>query len=306
MLQKIVLVGIALVLASPALAQEQSGFAESGGARIFYRVLGDGAPILLINGGPGWSSDHMLPVARKLSETHRAILFDQRGTGKSELATLDSTTITMDAMVEDIEALREHLGFGNWTVMGHSFGGMLSMAYAAEHPEPIDALILSAPAGPNTDFLAYYPASLNDRLLPHEQDAVAYWSDPDRIAAMPETASYELARATIGGFLFDRSRLPEMLAVLDKDTWSISTSNRVWADLSRIAFDVREPLSAFDRPVLVVQGRQDALGDHHAQQVSDVFPQAKLLIIEESAHIMWLDQEERYFSAISDFLGGLQ
>jgi len=286
----------------PAHGQSAAGYARADGADIRYRVLGAGRPLLLVNGGPGWSSAHMLPVAERLAESHRVILFDQRGTGASRLAVLDSTTVTMRAMVEDIDALRRHLSIETWIVMGHSFGGMLAMAYAAEHPEPVEALVLSAPAGPSLDFLGWYPASLNDRLLPAERETVAYWSDAEILEADPTQAGYEIVKASIGAFLYDRSRLSEVLAVIDENTWSVTTSQLVWRDLARADFDVNQPLGAFQRPVLVVQGRQDALGDLHAYRVSEIFPNASLQIIEESAHLMWVDQEQRYYDAVMGFL----
>lgn len=292
-----------VALAAPARAQESEGYAPADGVRIHYRILGDGPPLLLINGGPGWSSDHMLPVARRLAGSRRVILFDQRGTGRS---TLDAAgaAMTMDAMVEDVESLRSHLGIDRWTVYGHSFGGMLAMAYAAAHPGPVDALVLSAPAGGSTDFLAYYPASLQDRMRPDEREAVAWWSDSSRMAAMPRRAAFEIVRASMGAFLYDRGRLPEVLSTLDEETWSPETAARVWADLVA-GFDVREPLRVFEKPVLVVQGRQDALGDLHAFETARLFPRGRLEILEESAHLMWVDRPERYYEVVLGFLDSL-
>lgn len=293
---------LAVLLSPLCSAQSQEGSVATDGVEIHYRVFGEGPPLLLLNGGPGWSSDHMVPVAERLARTHRVVLFDQRGTGRSQPAVLDSTTITLPALVDDIEAVRSHLGVDSWTVMGHSFGGLLAMAYAAAYPAPIDALVLSAPAGPTLAFLDYYQASLSDRLLPYEREAIAFWSDPERVGAAPKKAAYEIARATVGAFLYDRTHLDEMLAVLDEETWSMATSNLVWADLARTDFDVREPLKEFSHPVLVVQGRQDALGDLHAHEVAEVFPNATLEIVEESAHILWLDQPETYYGLLDAFL----
>lgn len=294
-----------LAFAAPgaARAQETDGFATARGVRIHYRTVGDGPPLLLINGGPGWSSAHMLPVARRLADARRVILFDQRGTGESVLRRLDSTTVTMRAMVDDIDALRRHLGIERWDVMGHSFGGMLAMAYAAAYPERVSSMVLSAPGGADLSLLDYYEASLADRLLPWEREAAAFWSDPERMGAAPKHAAYEIARATVGAFLYDRARLPDLLAVLDEDTWSIPVSNLVWGDLARTDFDVRDSMRRFHAPVLVVQGRQDALGALHARQIADLFDHAEFRIIEEAAHLMWLDQEAEYYDVVRGFLG---
>lgn len=308
-LHRLLPLSIALIalLAVRARAQVvvETGRAPADGVDLRYRVLGTGRPLLVVNGGPGWSSDHMLPVAERLAGSWRVILFDQRGTGGSALEVADSTTVTMSAMVEDMEALRRHLGIERWVVFGHSFGGMLALAYAAAHPERVAALVLSAPAGPTLDFLDYYPASLEDRMLPAERETVALWSDSARMAAEPRKAAYEIVRASMGAFLYDRSRLGEARAIVDEDTWSPATSALVWWDLARTGFDVREPLRGFDRPVLVVQGRQDALGDLHAWRVAELFPRSTFRILERSAHLMWVDRPDAYYETVLGFLDRL-
>ena len=83
-LSVVALTFLALVAAADrtALGQSEEGYAPAGDVAIHYRDLGDGRPLLLVNGGPGWSSDHMLPVAKRLAQEYRVILFDQRGTGR--------------------------------------------------------------------------------------------------------------------------------------------------------------------------------------------------------------------------------
>ena len=221
-LERIVLVGHSM---GASIALE---YAARHPGRVAGLVLVDGGTHRKATWRPvpccSWSSDHMVPVAEQLARSHRVVLFDQRGTGLSRPAELDGTTISIRTMIEDIEAVRTSLGIAEWVVMGHSFGGLRAMAYAAQHPEPVRALILSAPGGANLDFLAYYPASLNDRMQRHEREAVAYWSDPARMTADPGKSSYEIVRASIGAFPFDRSHLPEMLRYITEDTWSIETS----------------------------------------------------------------------------------
>ena len=71
------------------------------------------------------------------------ILFDQRATGRSRFATVDESTVTLDLMVDDLEALRASLGFEKIAIFGHSFGGMYAMAYAAKYPARVEWLALS-------------------------------------------------------------------------------------------------------------------------------------------------------------------
>ena len=100
----------------------------------------DGKPVLFVHGGPGAGTkpDHrrtFAPVA------YRIILFDQRGCGQSTPhgALEDNTT---QHMIEDMEALRAHLGIGRWQIFGGSWGSALGIAYAEAHPERVSELVL--------------------------------------------------------------------------------------------------------------------------------------------------------------------
>src|ERR1700756_2018677 len=104
---------------------QTEGFAESIGTKIYYRSFGSGTPVLIINGGPGLNSDGFVGLAKLLSDHNNTIIYDQRGTGKSTLQKTDTSTITMQLMVEDMENLRKHLHISKWIILGHSFGGMM-------------------------------------------------------------------------------------------------------------------------------------------------------------------------------------
>lgn len=100
----------------------------------------EGIPVIFLHGGPGsgCSPDH-----RRLfdPETYRIILFDQRGSGKSQPSGDTSQNTTQD-LVSDLEVIREHLGISNWLLFGGSWGATLSLAYALAHPGRISGMIL--------------------------------------------------------------------------------------------------------------------------------------------------------------------
>lgn len=102
----------------------------------------DGLPAVFLHGGPGsgCQRDH----ARLFDpELYRAVLFDQRGAGKStpELCMIDNTTAHL---VADIERLRAELGIERWLVVGGSWGSTLAVAYAEAHPDRVLGLVLRA------------------------------------------------------------------------------------------------------------------------------------------------------------------
>jgi proline iminopeptidase len=119
------------------------GLLEVGsGHRIYYEQIGQpgGEPIVFLHGGPGGGGDIS---ARRFfdPDRHRAVLFDQRGAGRSRpLASLvDNTTWQL---VADIEQLRRHLAIERWLVFGGSWGSTLALIYAETHPEAVRGMVL--------------------------------------------------------------------------------------------------------------------------------------------------------------------
>jgi proline iminopeptidase len=154
----------------------------------------DGIPAVYLHGGPGsgCQSDH-----RKLfdPERFRAILFDQRGAGRSRpKASREHNTLTH--LIADMEIIREHFGIARWMLVGGSWGATLALAYAQAHPERVSGIALRATFlgtreelnGAFIDVLSrFYPRLCADfiNLLPPQDRAQpldAYWRrilDPD-------------------------------------------------------------------------------------------------------------------------------
>lgn len=109
---------------------------------LHYEQAGNphGKPVVVLHGGPGGGCDEWYRQFFN-PEKYRAILFDQRGAGKStpSASLVDNTTWHL---VADIEKLREHLGIDKWVVFGGSWGSTLALAYAETHPDRVKALIL--------------------------------------------------------------------------------------------------------------------------------------------------------------------
>src|SRR5450432_2354252 len=98
----------------------------------------------IIHGGPGGDHSGFKPVMSPLSDTAQLVYFDHRGQGRSGLAdpTADPARFTLDENVEDMEALRRHLGLGAIVSIGTSYGGMVAMAHAARYPDAVSHLVL--------------------------------------------------------------------------------------------------------------------------------------------------------------------
>ncbi|MGP4065768.1 alpha/beta fold hydrolase [Oceanobacillus sp. M65] len=96
----------------------------------------------ILHGGPGYWSKSFQHFARDLLEENLQMIYlDQRGCGRSEHSPIQD--YSLKRVVEDIEALRIHLGIEEWWIIGHSFGGILAVNYASKFPNRMKGMILS-------------------------------------------------------------------------------------------------------------------------------------------------------------------
>src|SRR2546427_10304030 len=117
---------------------------ELNGVRIYTRRVGDGPPVVVLHGGPGAHHDYLLPQYDRLALGRTLLYYDQRGGGRSPVPR--DTPVGWREHVADLEALRGHWGLERGTLLGYSWGGLLAVLYALEHPDRIDRLALVAPA----------------------------------------------------------------------------------------------------------------------------------------------------------------
>ncbi|MGH9386706.1 MAG: prolyl aminopeptidase [Vicinamibacterales bacterium] len=129
----------------PAIEPFRHGIlAVDHGHQLYWEMCGNpqGTSALVVHGGPGGGCS---PNSRRWFDPARycAVLFDQRGCGRSEpRASLDHNT-TND-LIADIETLRVELAIEQWVVLGRSWGAALAIAYAERHPERVAAMVLNA------------------------------------------------------------------------------------------------------------------------------------------------------------------
>lgn len=175
--------------AAPSTEAATCGLAESyaGGewlsrddATLWYSARGpvDAPAVVFLHGGPGYNGYVFeRAVGDALTERVRLVVLDQRGCGRS--ANLDAEAeLGLDATLDDLEALRRHLGIERWTVLGHSFGGLLAAAYALRHPDSTAGVIL-------VETTPSLPRALEHQLQTTAAAAPERWPDhADAIAAV--------------------------------------------------------------------------------------------------------------------------
>ena len=117
---------------------------ELNGVRLYTRRVGDGPPVVVLHGGPGAHHDYLLPQYDRLARGRTLFYYDQRGGGRSPVPR--DTPVGWRDHVADLEALRGAWGLGRVDLLGYSWGGLLAVLYALEHPTWIGRLALVAAA----------------------------------------------------------------------------------------------------------------------------------------------------------------
>jgi proline iminopeptidase len=113
-------------------------------AYVVYGTNTTAIPIIIANGGPGLSHDYLVQndvFTSRMARDRRVVLYDQRGDGASRLLNPNAPQ-NMKAQVADLDLIRAKLGVQKFILIGHSWGGILAMGYAAKHPEHIAKLVL--------------------------------------------------------------------------------------------------------------------------------------------------------------------
>ena len=131
---------------APASLPAGEAYLAVPGGRIWYKVSGAGAgtPVILLHGGPGYSSFYLKPF-EDLGDERPVVRYDQLGGGKSDRIS-DTTRFTINHFVAELDSLRAHLGYAKVHLLGHSWGTILAVEYYRVHPEHVTSLTLASAA----------------------------------------------------------------------------------------------------------------------------------------------------------------
>lgn len=268
---------------------------QRGDVSLVYETEGKGDPVILLAGGPGVTPYSVEHPFHEVAKDHLAVLIHQRGTGKTALDRYDQRHVSIPLFVEDIDKVREELHAEKITLIGHSWGGMLSMAYAAAHPDRVSRLILMDSGGANLSFAQVFSDNITMRLLPEDLQ------DRDKANAErrtdPEMASYHYLQSILPGYFFKREAALEFRKELKPQDY-----NARIAPFLMGSYNVADSVSAYHGPVAIIQGRQDPIDASTVLLNKNFLPQAKVHWIERAGHIPWLEREEAFDRTLQEAL----
>ena len=296
----------------PDRPAQREGYVPVEGARLYYRDIGRGHPVVVLHGGPEFDHTYLLPELDLLADSYRLIYYDQRGRGKSAAGVLPED-VTIHSEVEDIERLREHFGLESVAVLGHSWGGLLAVEYAISHPERVSHLILlnTAPVS-HGDYLLLRqelpkkrtPDDL-ERLKAFRSTAGYQEGDPDNFAAycrihfkptvrQPEHLESVVERLRAS---FTKEGVLKARAIEDRlteQTWLVDD------------YDLLPALQRLSIPTLVIHGDYDFTPVECAEHVADAIPGARFALLEDCGHFSFIECPEQVRAEIAALFRGSQ
>lgn len=311
-------------LQPPQQSNDPAFWTVEPNVKLHYFSDGQGTPVLVLHGGPGYPFAQPISALKPLSGQYRFYYYDQRGSGQStrpadrftssdyyqDLQAVNKS-LGVGAQIADIERIRRILGQDQLILVGHSFGGFLASMYAAEFPEHVKALILVDPADilvmPQPDGGIFNQVNA---LLPEDQKKayLAYMStyldfggiftksEKDLVALNNQFASYYNQAAIAKGY-----NVPAISETLSTGGWMVQG---VYLSMGQ-RHDYRPALKNVTAPVLVIHGEKDIQPVQASQDYASLISHAQFILIRNAGHFPFADQPDQFSKAVGDFLNSL-
>jgi proline iminopeptidase len=275
---------------------------DVGDTRLFVSEVGkDGYPIVVLHGGPGL--DHRMwggyldPLADR---GYRLILVDQRAQGRS--LPCPTETWTLERMAADVPTLAGSLALEEYAVLGHSYGAFVALQAAADFPESASQTIVSSGL-PSARFLAAIDRNLEAfEPLELREQVTRSWEKEKRAQTHAHVA--EILREQ-WPFQF-RDPFDPRIDEFERRTGGARYSADVlrhFANQDYGGIEVENRLNRITRPMLVLAGRHDrTCSVEGAEAIALGAPNAELVVFEESAHMAYVEENERYLDVVDDFV----
>ena len=271
------------------------------GTRQVFHVAGTGPVCLVHSGGPGIAWQYMRMPA--LEERLTMVYLEPIGTGSSGRLD-DPRDYRIDTYVRFVHGVVEHLGAPTVFLLGHSHGGFVVQRYALDHPDRVAGAILYS-TSPVTGEEFWSDAMANIARFPERL--------PHRPAAGEIPAAFQRALAAQDDEAYTTS-LREILPAYFADYWAheqdlepLRAALEAWIDPMRgeepAPFDVRDELSGFKAPALIVAGVHDFFGGTRWARVAhEGITGSHLTVLENSGHMGHLEQPQEFARAILQFV----
>ena len=262
-------------------------------------------PVLVFHGGPGldhtWFGDYLDPLTD--GGRYRLVLVDERACGRSD-RTAPRETWTLARMAQDVSDLAASLGVSDaYATLGHSYGAFVVLQHAVDHPgEPRGTIVSAGIAAArwleevDRQLAEFEPADLREQVTSSWARETQVQTQDETVALMNDQLPFHFWEPR-GAALAEYLRRTAGLARYAPDVI------RHFAAQDYGGIDVEDRLGGVTHPVLVVAGRHDrtcAVGA--SEDMARRLPDAELTVFENSAHMMFAEEQDLYLATVRRFL----
>jgi proline iminopeptidase len=263
----------------------------------------------VLHGGPDFNHAYLLPELDRLARAFRLIYYDQRGRGKSASGVVPED-VTIESEVDDLEGLRRYFGLDAIALLGHSWGCLLALEYAARYPERTDRLVLMNAA----------PASHADLLCFRDHRQTVERETLEKLRAIAATPAYgdgdigveaEYYRLHFAGALPQPDDVERIVSRL-RVHFTPETIRKARAIEDRLHaqtwllpdYDVTERFARTKTPALMIHGERDLIPLACVERIARTGPATSLLVLRGCGHFAYLERPDEVVAAVDGFFRG--
>jgi proline iminopeptidase len=271
---------------------------ELAGVRLYTRRVGDGPPVVVLHGGPGAHHDYLLPQYDRLARRRSLLYYDQRGGGRSPVPR--EVPVGWREHVSDLDALRDHWDLERVTLLGYSWGGLLAVLYALEHPRRVERLAFVSPAPVTAAWRDEFERRLAARMAqPWIGRSRAELTASDLARTDPEKYRRLAFALSVAGYFHDPRRASELTPFRVTER----SQRAVWESLGN--YDLRKRIEqtfpdGTAPPSLVVHGIYDPMPLEAARETAALL-HARVIEL-PTGHAPHVEATEEFVQALDGFL----
>jgi proline-specific peptidase len=281
------------------------------GFETWYRIVGSGEepgklPLLCLHGGPGFTHDYLDSLEDMAETGRRVVFYDQLGAGNSDRPN-DPAMWTVELFLDELRTVREVLGLERIHLFGSSWGGMLAMEYALTQPAGVASLVIAS--SPSSMALWAEEATRLRSELPEDVQRVL---DRHERNGTTDDAAYE--EATMEFYRRHLCRLDpwpdgvnRSFARFNPEVYNTMQGPNEFVITGTLKdWDITDRLAEIDVPTLVTSGRHDEATPRIAEVVHLGIRGSEWVVFEESGHLAFQEERERYMCVLDDFLARVE
>ena len=289
------------------------------GRTVEWEAVGDGPPLIWVEGGPGFWAHLARPDVNLVSDLFRCHLVNAPGCGRTS-PPADVSEYDLPGIIAFFDETRELLGLGRVTVMGHSWGGLVAAAWAAAHPESVERLVVidgyTGSVDGSGSSVDYEEVSAErERAYARHASEPWYEAAVRALSEEDEAGDQEIDEETWAArfdpawpmYFADPSSplsAPHLARVRAEVRMNLAINNAWFGDAHHFdKVDILPTLAAVECPAIVIAGQYDFIaGPVWNRPIAAAIPAARYVEIADAGHVPQYEQPEAFRAALRDWL----